>query len=300
MVHVRGWSGGALVAFSLLCACGGDEASSAVSPVASGGAAGASGGTAGASGGAAGASGGTAGASGGAAGASGGTAGASGGTAGASGGTAGASGGTAGASGGTAGASAGTAGASGGTAGASGGAGGAVDHCAYNACGVCKAQHCNVVDNQCNGDKACEDAQQHWKDCICYHAGDAVELAKCDAALLAVNASAAQPIVDCVHTSCPECTKPGDDSPPAACAIKGTDCQLCSLFLCRQEAFDCAKSNPACGAASSLWRECACGAQQGTGTVSGCTSTFVTAGGAEATALTSCLASKCAAECGVP
>ncbi|MCC6648881.1 MAG: hypothetical protein IT374_25360 [Polyangiaceae bacterium] len=261
------WRGGALL--SVVAACGGDD--DPASPGAS------SGGSAGTN---------SAGTSGG------GSAGASGGSAGTSG------GGSAGTnSAGTS--SGGSAGASGGGAGGVPGSAGAIDHCAYSACEVCKATNCNAVDNPCNGDPACESAQQVWRTCVCYHAGSDTALAKCDADFLAVNSGAAKPVIDCVHTSCPGCTLPGDDTPAAPCALKSTDCQLCSLYRCRQEAYDCAKSDPACAAAVGAMQSCVCDAQQGNGSTPACLATFEGAGAA-AKGLAACLGQKCLGECGVP
>jgi hypothetical protein len=218
----------------------------------------------------------------------------------ASGGAPAGSGGSTAGTGGAASGSGGDATGSGGTSGTGGGAtgtgGGAPIHCDYSGCGACKEANCNVVDNPCNDEPSgeCEPAQQYWRMCVCAAAGDAAASAACDTEFLAVDATNAQPIIDCVRNMCTECTVLGEETspPPVDCEAAHPDCILCSQVTCHEQNVACF-ADTSCEGGIVAVGSCVCQAQMGTGTVEACVSAFETAGGTLAEDVLACVSTEC-------
>jgi hypothetical protein len=170
-----------------------------------------------------------------------------------------------------------------------------------DACQSCfDSSNCHVVDNPCNDDTSCDPKENKWSGCICVADGNGTASAQCDADFVAVNATEAQPIIDCVKQACPVCYQKGPDmqTAPAACTVAHADCRACGKASCSDEEGACS-ANSTCKAANSALGSCICVAQMGSGTIDACVTTFTTAGGAPATTFANCVKSHCATECGL-
>jgi hypothetical protein len=170
-------------------------------------------------------------------------------------------------------------------------------HCANKACGECKAANCNAIDNPCNENPECEPAQQSWRFCVCLAAGDAAADQACDDALLAVDAEAGQPIIDCVAENCPACLEIGEDPPAEDCRVTHPECTLCLQEDCNAQVTACT-GDAACGETLGTLGSCACSAQLGDGDIDACVATLTDTGtpGAD---LASCVIGTCGGACGL-
>jgi hypothetical protein len=82
------------------------------------------------------------------------------------------------------------------------------------------------------------------------------------------------------------------------CPLGTLTCLDCLRASCESEIVAC-RGNDDCEGALGSHRECACAAQDGTGTVDDCNAALTDAGGQTATALLGCINAGCSAECGI-
>jgi hypothetical protein len=173
--------------------------------------------------------------------------------------------------------------------------------CDRSACDTCfQNSNCHVIDNPCNDDPLCDPKENKWSGCVCVANGDGTASAKCDSDFAAVNATEAQPIIDCVKQTCPVCYQKGPTTKPdtVGCAVAHDDCSACVSYNCADSISACDK-DPACKAAQSALGPCLCKAQLGMGTIADCTAAFLTAGGAAAMAQSTCAGTVCKTACGL-
>lgn len=70
-------------------------------------------------------------------------------------------------------------------------------------CSDChKAQGCNTVDNPCNDDATCNDAENAWFACICFAAAGTGTGTACDDTFKTSGGANANAVVDCVRSKC--------------------------------------------------------------------------------------------------
>jgi hypothetical protein len=181
----------------------------------------------------------------------------------------------------------------GGSTGGATGTGGAGGKTGFETCDACKscfkANGCEVIDNPCNDDPACNPKENDWHSCNC-RATNAAQVAACDATFGAVG-DKAKVVIECARQKCSVCANGGG----VTCKSASPECQSCAITGCAAEIGAC-MAVPACGTAFSGLGPCACIAQNNGASASACLPPVQNAGGG---AFVTCMTTKCGAVCGL-